>query len=71
MLRRLFAALANLSGNVQPLAESFAEANVRLRDRLALDGPADETPPGCPPPLFDDRKTVRLSPTGAACRPSW
>jgi hypothetical protein len=39
MFRRFFAALANLTAGAEALAASFAEANDRFRQNLALDHP--------------------------------
>jgi hypothetical protein len=41
MFRRFFAALANLTAGAEALAASFAEANDRFRQNLALD-PQDQ-----------------------------
>ena len=42
VIRSLWSALANLTNNVQALADTVAAANDGLRERLALVGPAQE-----------------------------
>ncbi len=38
MFKRFFSALANLTGNIEALAASFAEANERFRQNVLGDG---------------------------------
>ena len=40
-LSRLFAGFGRLADSVNALADTTDAVNVRLRERLALDGPAD------------------------------
>ncbi len=41
-LTRLFASLGRLADSVNDLAGTTAEVNLRLRERLLLDAPADQ-----------------------------